>query len=182
MTLSAFSPTNASGPTPASNRLAPSGSAVTNVGRVCRSATVAVGKAIVILVAYRAALKRLEAGVEGNLFDEPVLWAEIKSMAWAEAGEAAEHWKDRLPAIGAFASGVSFLLAISVLFLACGYRHRCIASWRYTGRPSEAYRQRLSTLFLTMTQRYCRLGKRRLSREQGSFPCAERIWKTQSGC
>jgi hypothetical protein len=116
MTLSAFTP-SASGPTPASNCLAPSGSEVSSVGRVFRSATVAVGKAIVILVAYRAALKRIEAGVEGNLFDEPVLWAEIKSMAWAEAGEAAEQRKDRLPLFGAFASGVGFLLAICVAAL-----------------------------------------------------------------
>ena len=39
-----------------------------------------------MLVAYRVALKRLEARVEGNLFDEPVLWAELKSVAWAEVG------------------------------------------------------------------------------------------------
>ena len=142
MTLSAFAPTNASGPTPASNRLAPSGSAVSNVGRVCRSATVAVGKAIVILVAYRAALKRLEAGVEGNLFDEPVLSAEIKSMAWAEAGEAAEHWKDRLPVIGAFASGVSFLpgdLSRSSLDAVTGKGPRRAVSRAPPGRPSIAH-------------------------------------------
>jgi len=39
----------------------------------------------VILVAYWAALSRLEAGVKGSLFDQPVLWAELKSAAWAEA-------------------------------------------------------------------------------------------------
>jgi hypothetical protein len=49
--------------------------------------------------------------------DEPVLWAEIKSMAWAEADEAAEQWKDWLPFIGACASGAGFLLAISVAAL-----------------------------------------------------------------
>jgi hypothetical protein len=43
----------------------------------------------VTFVAYRAALKRLEAGVEGDLFDNPVLWAELKSAAWAEAGAVA---------------------------------------------------------------------------------------------
>ena len=62
MTLSAFTPTNAREPTLAGNRLASSGSVASNVGRVFRGATAAVGKAIVILVAYRAALKRLEAG------------------------------------------------------------------------------------------------------------------------
>jgi hypothetical protein len=46
-------------------------------------------RAIVIFVAYRAALKRLAAGVEGDLFDDPVLWAELKSVAWAEAGAVA---------------------------------------------------------------------------------------------
>jgi hypothetical protein len=39
----------------------------------------------VILFAYRAALRRPEGGVEGDLFDDPVLWAELKSVAWAEA-------------------------------------------------------------------------------------------------
>ena len=113
MTLSAFTPTNASGPAPASDRPAPAVSVASNLGRVFRRAAAAVGKAIVILVAYRAALKRLEAGVERNLFDEPVLWAEIKSVAWAEAGVAAEHWKDRLPFVGALTLGLGFVLAIA---------------------------------------------------------------------
>lgn len=95
MTLSAFTPTNASGSTPASNRLAPAGAVASNVGRAFRGAVAAVGKAIFVLLAYRAALRRLEAGVEGDLFDQPILWAEMKSMAWAEAREAAEHWKGR---------------------------------------------------------------------------------------
>jgi hypothetical protein len=47
----------------------------------------------VILFAYRAALKRLEARVEGDLFEDPVLWAELKSAAWAEATAAVEHGK-----------------------------------------------------------------------------------------
>jgi hypothetical protein len=33
-------------------------------------------------------------------------------VAWAEAGEVAEQRKDRLPLIGAWASGAGFLLAI----------------------------------------------------------------------
>jgi hypothetical protein len=45
----------------------------------------------VILVAYRAALKRLKAGVKGDLFDDPVLWAEFKSVAWAEATGETPH-------------------------------------------------------------------------------------------
>jgi hypothetical protein len=117
MTMPTFTPTNASVQNPASNRLILAGDMSSNVGRAFRSAVAAVGRAVFIRVAYRAALRRLEAGVKGNLFDAPVLWAEIKSMAWAEVGEAAEQWKDRLPLIGAFASGVVFLLAISVAAL-----------------------------------------------------------------
>jgi len=116
MTLPAFTLTNTNTQTPASKRLALAGNAPSNVGRIFRGVVAAVGKAIVIFAAYRAALKRLEAR-EGDLFDEPVRWAEIKSVAWAEAGEVAEQWKYRLPFIGAFASGVGFLLAISVAAL-----------------------------------------------------------------
>ena len=81
MTLSTFIPTNATTLTPASNRRAPTRRAAANVGRIFRNPAAAIGKAIVIIIAYRVALKRLEAGVEGNLFDEPVLWAELKSVA-----------------------------------------------------------------------------------------------------
>ena len=101
MTLSTFSPTNANGSTSTSARLVRPGSVASNVGRVFRSAAAAVGKAIITLVAYRAALKRLEAGAEGNLFDNPVRLAELKSAAWGKAGEVAEHWKAnfaRIPA------------------------------------------------------------------------------------
>ena len=111
MTLPTFTPTDTNAPTPASNRLVLAGDVASNVGRIFRGAVAVVGKAIVNFAAYRAALKRLEAR-EGNLFDEPVLWAEIKSVAWAAAGEVAEQWKDRLPLIGAWASGAGFLLAI----------------------------------------------------------------------
>jgi hypothetical protein len=89
MTLPTFTPTNASVQTSASNRLTLAGDVSSNVGLAFRSVVAAVGRAVFIRVAYWAALRRLEAGVEGNLFDEPVLWAEIKSMAWAEAGEVA---------------------------------------------------------------------------------------------
>jgi hypothetical protein len=111
MTLSDFSPANTNAQTPASNRFAPAGNMASNVRRIFRGAVAIVGKAIVIFAVYRATLKRLEAR-EGALFDEPVLWAEIKSVAWAEAGEVAEQWKDRLPLIGICASGAGFLLAI----------------------------------------------------------------------
>jgi hypothetical protein len=117
MTLPTFTPTNPSVQALASDRLTPAGFVASNVGRAFRSAVAAVGKAAFTRVVYRAALRRLEARVEGNLFDEPILWAEIKSKAWAEAGEAAEQWKDRLPLIGAFASGVGFLLAIAIAAL-----------------------------------------------------------------
>ena len=117
MTPSTFIPTSATTITPASNRRAPTRRAAANVGRIFRNPTAAIGNAIVIIIAYRVAWKRLEAGFEGNLFDEPVLWAELKSVAWAEAGEAADQWKDRLPLIGASVSGVGLVLAISVAAL-----------------------------------------------------------------
>lgn len=112
MTLSAFTPTNAGEPAPTNNRLSPSDSVASNFGRVFRGAAAAVGKAIIILVAYRAALKRL--GVrERNLFDHPVLWAELKSVVWAEAVTAAECWKDSFPVVGASAIGFGFAVAIT---------------------------------------------------------------------
>ena len=116
MTLSAFTPTDTNAQTPASKRLARAGNVASNVDRIISGAVAVVGKAVVIFAVYPAALKRLEAR-EGNLFDEPVLWAEIKSVAWAEARVTAERWKDRLPLIGACASGAGFLLAISVAAL-----------------------------------------------------------------
>jgi hypothetical protein len=93
MTLPTLIPMNTNVQT-ARKRLEPLGNVASDVGRIFRGATADVGKAIVIYTAYRAALKRLEAK-EHALFDEPVLWAEIKSVAWAEAGEVAEQWKDR---------------------------------------------------------------------------------------
>jgi hypothetical protein len=116
MTLSAFTPTATSAQTPANKRLPLAGGVASNVRRILRGAAALVGRAVVIFAVYQAALKRLEVR-EGDLFDEPVLWAEIKSVAWAEAGEVAEQWKDRLPLIGACASGVGFVLAISVAAL-----------------------------------------------------------------
>jgi hypothetical protein len=44
-----------------------------------------VDDSLAILVACRAGLKRLEAGVECDLLDDPGIWAELKSAAWAEA-------------------------------------------------------------------------------------------------
>ena len=85
MTLLSFTRTNASRPSPASARPAHAGGLISDAGRIIRDAAAAIGGAVVILVAYRAALKRLEAEVEGDLFDQPVFWAELKSVAWAEA-------------------------------------------------------------------------------------------------
>jgi hypothetical protein len=99
MTLSTFPRTNTRVPTSTSNRRAPLGGVVSKVGRVFRNAAAGIGEAVVILVAYRAARKRLEAVVEGDLFDDPVLWAEIKSIAWAEARAAVRHRKSR-PSLG----------------------------------------------------------------------------------
>jgi len=96
MTFSTFTRPNASTEPPASDRLAPTAGIVSKVGGAFRSAAAGIDKAIVILVAYRAARKRLEAAVEGDLFDDPVVWAEIKSIAWAEAGAAVAHRRARL--------------------------------------------------------------------------------------
>jgi hypothetical protein len=118
MTLPAFTPTNTNVHAAASKPLAPAGRVASNVGRIFRNAAAALGKAVVILVAYRVALNRLEAGVEGDLFDEPVLWAELKSVAWAEAGAVAAIWVDRLPFVGAITLGLlGVVLAMSVAAL-----------------------------------------------------------------
>lgn len=85
MTLLSFTRTNANRLPPACRRPVRASSAVSTVGRIVRHAAAAIGKPIATLVAYRAAVKRLEAGVKGDLFDDPVLWAELKSAAWAEA-------------------------------------------------------------------------------------------------
>ena len=117
MTLPAFAPTNTNIQVAASKRLTPW--ATSHPASVVWSAAPSpmLVKAIVVFAVYRAALKRLEAEVEGNLFDEPVFWAEIKSVAWAEAGEAAEQRKHQLPLIGACASAAGFFLAISAAVL-----------------------------------------------------------------
>jgi len=81
MTLLSFTRTNASRPALAGSRRVRTGS----VARLAGNAAAAIGRPIVVLVVYRAALKRLEARVERDLFDDPVLWAELKSVAWAEA-------------------------------------------------------------------------------------------------
>jgi hypothetical protein len=97
MTLSTFTPANASGQAESGNRLSSAGYAASNAGRVFSNAAATVGEAIFVRIAYRAALKRLEAGAEGNLFDQPVLWAELKSGAWAEARETVGQRKHQLP-------------------------------------------------------------------------------------
>jgi hypothetical protein len=86
MTLLSFTRTNSMCPVWARKRLARAGGVVTSA---VRNALGAISNAILTPVAYRAALKRLEAGVEGNLFDQPVLWAELKSAAWAQASAVA---------------------------------------------------------------------------------------------
>jgi hypothetical protein len=96
MTLSTFTRTNATVETPVGVRFATPGGGVSRVGLVVRRAASGVGKAIVMLFAYLEARKRLEARAPGDLFDNPVLWAEIKSAAWAEARDDVERRKDRL--------------------------------------------------------------------------------------
>ena len=90
MTLLSFIRANPTRPSPASESLANAGGQIPVGARLVHSATSSFLRPIVILLAYRAALKRLKAGVKGDLFDDPVLWAELKSVAWAEAtGETA---------------------------------------------------------------------------------------------
>jgi hypothetical protein len=89
MTLPAFTTTNASAETFVGERLAPGSRVASSVGRMVRGAIVGVSETIAFFATYRAALKRLEAG-KGDLFDQPVLWAEIRSAAWGEARAAAE--------------------------------------------------------------------------------------------
>jgi hypothetical protein len=86
MTFLSFTRTNSTCPAGARKRLARVGGVVTSA---VRNAVGAISNVIVTPVAYRAALKRLEAGVEGNLFDQPVLWVELKSVAWDEASAVA---------------------------------------------------------------------------------------------
>lgn len=52
---------------------------------------VAIGKIAVMLLLYRSGLKRLTDRVDGDPFDDPVLWTELKSSAWAEAQQGAER-------------------------------------------------------------------------------------------
>jgi hypothetical protein len=88
MSLSTSTSKTAIGPTLA-RPLVQAGGVVDGLGRTASNATATISRGIVILFSYRAALKRLEAGVEGDLFDDPLLWAELKSAAWAEAGAVA---------------------------------------------------------------------------------------------
>jgi len=85
MTLLSFTRTNASRPALAGSRRVRAGGAARNAGRIISGAAAVIGRPIVILVANRAALKRFETRVKGDLFDDPVFWAELKSAAWAEA-------------------------------------------------------------------------------------------------
>ena len=77
-------------PSLAGDRLAKASGLIQDTARLVRVATAA-RRPVVVLFAYRAALNRLEASVEGDLFDDPVLWAELKSVAWAEATREESH-------------------------------------------------------------------------------------------
>jgi hypothetical protein len=92
MTHLSFIRANADRPGLAGERLANVRGLIPDAAHL-RSAATATWRPFVICLAYRAALKRLEAGVEVDLFDDPVLWAELKSVAWAEAAAAHEHRK-----------------------------------------------------------------------------------------
>jgi len=78
-------------PSLAGDRLAKAGGLIQDTARLVRSVATAARRPVVVLFAYRAALNRLEASVEGDLFDDPVLWAELKSVAWAEATREESH-------------------------------------------------------------------------------------------
>jgi len=101
MTLSAFRATSATKSAPPGARRTFSDGVFSAGCRAFGRAVAVLGEAVILLVAYRAARKRLEARVGGDLFDEPVLWAELKSAAWAEAGAVAGNWRDRLLASAA---------------------------------------------------------------------------------
>jgi hypothetical protein len=88
MSLSTSTSKTAIGPTPA-RPLVQAGGVVSGLVRIASNATAAIGRGIVSLLAYRAALKRLKGRIEGDLFNEPVLWAELKSVAWADAAAVA---------------------------------------------------------------------------------------------
>jgi hypothetical protein len=58
--------------------------------------TAAIGNIALMLPLYNSALKRLTNRVHGDLFENPVLWAELKSSAWADAREAAERYAGKI--------------------------------------------------------------------------------------
>jgi hypothetical protein len=91
MTHLSFTRANAIRPSLAGLRLANAGGLIPAAALFVRRAAAGVCGPVVILVSYRAALKRLEASVEGDLFDDPVHWAELKSVAWAEATRREFH-------------------------------------------------------------------------------------------
>jgi hypothetical protein len=85
MTHLSLSQKNSDRPSLAGEDLAQAGGLILGAARLIRRVVTGACRPIVILIAYRAALKRLEASVDVDLFDDPVLWAELKSVAWAEA-------------------------------------------------------------------------------------------------
>lgn len=50
-----------------------------------------IGRTALILLAYKKSLKRLTRRVKVDPFDDPVLWAELKSSAWADATKVAQR-------------------------------------------------------------------------------------------
>lgn len=75
----------------------------------------AIGGLIWAAVVYRRAFARAAAGINGDLFDAPVLWADISVKAWEHAcrsSEQAGHW--RLP-LGAGAVIVALAFSAAVV-------------------------------------------------------------------
>ena len=76
-------------PSPPNQRFFDAAAAEPNIpaaaGRALRSsgeAIAALGGLIWAALAYRRAFKRVAAHAEGDLFDSPVLWADISAKAW----------------------------------------------------------------------------------------------------
>ncbi len=81
---------------------ASAGDAFVHVGRIFRRSLGRLCEIVLAFLAYRAALKRLEAQVGRDLFYDPVLWVDLKSVAWAEAIAVARDRMVRPSGVGKF--------------------------------------------------------------------------------
>jgi hypothetical protein len=108
-------------PSPPNQRFFDGAAAEPNIpaaaGRALRSsgeAIAALGGLIWAALAYRRAFKRVAAHAEGDLFDSPVLWADISAKAWDRAclsSEQAGNWRLATGA-GALIAALAFCAAL----------------------------------------------------------------------